>query len=84
MTLEDDLRKSPVDRWDCSNGCKHLKRCDTRDDEAYDCTYWLDFPVTLSAKPHFPKPCGAIPAKRINGPHTDAPTLGCPYFEKSN
>lgn len=84
MSIDEDLRKMPVRRWQCSEGCVHLVRRSGRDDKTYDCLFWQSVPKTLSAVPTRREPCGMIPAKRINGPHTDQPTLKCPHFTKSS
>jgi len=76
-----NLKDMPVRRWQCSDGCKHLKERPGREGR-YDCTFWDTVPKTLSANPVPWKPCGIISGKRIKGPFTDEPTLECPHFSR--
>ena len=76
--IMDRLKAMPIRRWQCSDGCKWLEK---EDDDKYACVFWKSVPMTLVGSTQRAGVTFRVPAKRIEGPHTDDPSLECPHYK---
>lgn len=78
-TLKDRLAK-PLNRWQCSDGCRHLaEREPVEGRRRWRCAFFDDFPFPIGVGIHFVE-MGDLNEKRVLGPHLDEPTIQCPHF----